>query len=107
MRKEAVVDFSILVVPPIAAVVTVIWISISVLMVPRSEDRSIVPAFCAALVVNLLLDQPWYYITPKAFIVGVTNQLAATAFGFLFGAFVTLLSIKTIRAARDYFSARG
>lgn len=96
-------DFSIIAVPPIAAVVAILWIGIGVLIVPRSEDRSVVPAFCAALTVSLLLDQPWYYTSLTAFIAGVASQLAATFFGFLFGAFAILIFIKTIRATRDRF----
>lgn len=96
-------DFSVLVAAPLAAVITVIWLSVAVLMRPRSEDRSLLPAFCAALLCNLLLDQPWFYVSQNAFFAGVTRLFFLTVIGFALGALVTLVLIKTSRAARDHF----
>jgi fructose-specific phosphotransferase system IIC component len=101
-RKDAFIDLSILVVAPLAAIITVIWLSVAVLMRPRSEDRSLLPAFCAALLCNLLLDQPWYYVSLSAFLSGVTRLLLLTVVGFALGALVTLVFIKTTRTARDH-----
>ena len=96
-------DFSVLVVAPLAAIITVIWLSVAVLMRPRSEDRSLLPAFCAALTCNLLLDQPWFYVSQSAFFSGVARLLLFTVFGFALGALVTLVVIRTSRAARAHF----
>ena len=96
-------DFSILLFAPFAAIITVIWMSVAVLMRPRTEDRSLLPAFCAALISNLLLDQPWYYVDLSALVSGIARLLILTAFGFACGALVMLVPIKASRAARDYF----
>ena len=100
-------DFSASVIAPLAAVITFIWMSVSVLIRPRSEDRSLLPAFCAALISNLLLDRPWYYVSQSAFFSGVTRLLILTSFGFAIGALVVLILVKTIRVARDYFWPRA
>jgi hypothetical protein len=50
-----------------------------------------------------LLEQPWYYVSQSAFFSGVTRLLLLTVVGFAFGALVTLVFIKTSRAARDHF----
>ena len=105
-QKDASVDFTILVFAPLAAIITAIWLGVAVLMRPRSEDRSLLPAFCAALLCNLWLDQPWYYIGQSALVSGVTRMLLFTIFGFAFGALVMLVLIKASRYARDHFGPK-
>ncbi len=100
-------DFSVFIVAPMAAVIAVVWVSVAVLMRPRSEDRSLLPAFCAGLFCNLLLDQPWAYVSLSAFLSGVTRLFILTVVGFAFGALVTLVLIKTTRAARAHFRPKA
>jgi hypothetical protein len=96
-------DFSSLAIAPLAALVTVLMILVSLARKAHSEDRVLAPAIAVSFILNLLLFQPW-----RAF--GVWRALLEivifTTLGFAFGALIALILVKGLRLARRLTRSR-
>ena len=93
-------DFTNLLLAPIAAVISIAVIALAVLMRPQSEERALIPAFVASLLASLLLTQPWGYTSWVAFQEGMTATLIFSGLGFALGALFSLVLIKVLRFIR-------
>lgn len=90
-------DFTNLILSPLAAIVSFLIITTSALVRPLSEHRVLLPAFVVSFFLNALLVQPWLYTTGSAFLAGAGAMLIFTLFGFAVGAFIGLLLVKATR----------
>ena len=93
-------DFSNLLLAPMAAIISIAVIALAVLMRPRSEERALVPAFVASLLASLMFTQPWGYTSLVGLREGMTATLIFTGLGFALGALFALILIKVLRFIR-------
>lgn len=101
-------DFTNLFIAPLAALVTLLVVCVSVLIRPRSEHKSLVWAYAASLVFgSVLLVQPWYFSNQSALTDGLVALLIFSTFGFAVGAFVALVIVKGGRALKARFKRRS
>lgn len=105
--KGCSVDFTNLLLAPLAAVVSVLVVIVSLWIRARFEHRALALAFAMSLFLNALIVQPWYYTTVAAFIEGVGALVVWTILGFALGALVGLLIVKATRYLRELMWLRG
>jgi len=99
-------DFTNLVLAPLAAIISALVIFVSVLIRPCSEDRALLPAFAASILTNLLMIRPWGYLKWAAFREGMAALLIFSTLGFAIGALISLLMVKGLRFVRTRFLDR-
>lgn len=96
-------DFTNLVIAPLAALVTFVAVCGSVLVRPLSEDKSLIWAYAASLLLASVVVQPWYFTSQRAMIDGLLGLLMMSTFGFAVGAFLALIIVKGGRALKARF----
>jgi len=97
-------DFTNLIIAPLAALVTIVVVLASVLIRPQSEDRALLPAFGASILAIVLITAPWRYLNWTAFFENMEAVLIFGTIGFAFGALLALIFVKGLRLARRCFS---
>lgn len=98
-------DFTNLVLAPLAAFVTLFVIIVSVFLRPRSEDRSLAAAFILSLMLNILIAEPWYYVTSEDLRLGLIDTAILSTIGFAVGALIALLVVKITRRLRNLINS--
>ena len=90
-------DFTSLAIAPVAAAVTAVALIIALITKRYREPRSLLIAFWAALVINAVLFEPWYYVGWKPMVAayGLLSIL-----GFCIGSLAVLAPAKMIAALR-------
>jgi hypothetical protein len=101
-------DFANLLIAPLAALITLLVIGLSVLTRPRSEDKSLVWAYGASLMcASVFVVQPWYFTSQRALTDGILALLILSTFGFAVGAFAGLVIVKGARWLKALFGRQG
>lgn len=96
-------DFTNLVIAPLAAIITTFVVFMSVLIRRGSEDRALLPAFVASILLAGLILEPWGYLNRRAFVEGMEALSIFGTIGFCVGALFSLVIVKSLRFARKCF----
>lgn len=86
-------DFSILLVAPIAAFIAAVTLAAVIIARKYREPRSLLMALLAAFAVNAVLFEPWHYLGWH-----LTGYGLLTLLGFCLGSLLVLVPAKTIMA---------
>ncbi|MDB5680703.1 MAG: hypothetical protein JWO16_508 [Sphingomonas bacterium] len=89
-------DFTNLGIAPLAAITTVIVVSVALLAGKYSEPKIPVLGFCASVIVTTLFVQPWFYTSSTAMLYGIMTLILLTLLGFAVGAFLILAPLKLL-----------
>lgn len=92
-------DFASLAIAPIAAVVAAVTLIVALVIKRYREPRSVLIALLAALVINAVVFEPWYYAGWKLIL---TEYALLSTLGFCIGSFAVLAPIKMISALRRH-----
>ncbi len=101
--RLCILDFTNLLIAPLAALVTFVAACGSVLVRPRSEDKSLIWAYAASLLLTSVVVQPWYFTNQRALIDSLSALLIMSTFGFAVGAFFAFIIVKGGRALKARF----
>lgn len=99
-------DFSSLAYAPLAAVLTILIILVGSLAKRYTVGRRLTLAAASSFLVNVLIDQPWYYRNTTALGEGLFTVVIFSLIGFCIGGVIALAILQTGRLISSLLTGR-